>query len=106
VFFLLVLIFIPHLKSGLRTKNENLKHNLNWYRTSLESVLSSNNMSDILTCIKSITLLSIKHDLFGRNIWGAKCKKNVISKNMSNLPLFSYIIHYLQTIFVFWINNP
>jgi hypothetical protein len=29
VFFLLVLIFIPHLKSGLRTKNENLKHNLN-----------------------------------------------------------------------------
>jgi hypothetical protein len=38
-------------------------------------------------------------------LWGAKCKKKFISKNMSNFPLFSYIIHYLQTIFVFWINN-
>jgi hypothetical protein len=29
-------------------------------------------------------------------LWGAKCKKNVISKNISNFPLFSCIIHYLQ----------
>ena len=32
----------------------------------------------------------------GMKLWGAKCKKNVISKNMSNFLLFSYIKQLLD----------